>query len=121
MALDERRERPCPARPAHASEQRLLAVAEVFDILHVEVMRLGFEDCGGHGQPSFARFAGYSRTTPAAATMVAELLQNCERHNAQAYASSRAALSFAIANARQDRKSTRLNSSHLGISYAVFC
>jgi len=32
--------------------------------------------------------------------MVAELLQNCERHNAQAYASSRAALSFAIANAR---------------------
>src|SRR5471030_3369661 len=25
------------------------------------------------------------------------------------------------AHARQDRKSTRLNSSHLGISYAVFC
>src|SRR5258705_3885650 len=25
------------------------------------------------------------------------------------------------ATARQDRKSTRLNSSHLGISYAVFC
>src|SRR5258705_4938504 len=25
------------------------------------------------------------------------------------------------AGARQDRKSTRLNSSHLGISYAVFC
>src|SRR5262245_58377605 len=24
-------------------------------------------------------------------------------------------------DARQDRKSTRLNSSHLGISYAVFC
>src|SRR5258705_2118650 len=24
-------------------------------------------------------------------------------------------------NQRQDRKSTRLNSSHLGISYAVFC
>src|SRR5258705_9744544 len=24
-------------------------------------------------------------------------------------------------HARQDRKSTRLNSSHLGISYAVFC
>src|SRR5215510_3084132 len=56
MALDERRERPCPARPEHASEQRHLAVAEVFDILHVEVMRLGLEDCGGHGQPSFARF-----------------------------------------------------------------
>src|SRR5262245_64348636 len=30
------------------------------------------------------------------------------------------ALRFACAEAR-DRKSTRLNSSHLGISYAVFC
>src|ERR1039458_6687609 len=27
----------------------------------------------------------------------------------------------AISTARLDRKSTRLNSSHLGISYAVFC
>src|SRR5947199_3329800 len=27
----------------------------------------------------------------------------------------------AFARQRQDRKSTRLNSSHLGISYAVFC
>src|SRR5262245_63518159 len=27
----------------------------------------------------------------------------------------------AIHRRRQDRKSTRLNSSHLGISYAVFC
>src|SRR5437899_12856078 len=26
-----------------------------------------------------------------------------------------------LAQARRDRKSTRLNSSHLGISYAVFC
>src|ERR1035438_10855265 len=26
-----------------------------------------------------------------------------------------------LENARSDRKSTRLNSSHLGISYAVFC
>src|SRR5436853_3157395 len=28
---------------------------------------------------------------------------------------------FALVRAREDRKSTRLNSSHLGISYAVFC
>src|SRR5205814_3781764 len=27
----------------------------------------------------------------------------------------------ALRSARRDRKSTRLNSSHLGISYAVFC
>src|SRR5262245_65763876 len=32
-----------------------------------------------------------------------------------------ALLSSAIATALGDRKSTRLNSSHLGISYAVFC
>src|SRR5205814_5414107 len=30
-------------------------------------------------------------------------------------------LSFALAASLKDRKSTRLNSSHLGISYAVFC
>src|SRR5258705_6967661 len=32
-----------------------------------------------------------------------------------------AAASLSIARDDQDRKSTRLNSSHLGISYAVFC
>src|SRR5438045_5296851 len=31
------------------------------------------------------------------------------------------AVSFACASGDRDRKSTRLNSSHLGISYAVFC
>src|ERR1035438_3987771 len=31
------------------------------------------------------------------------------------------ALRFSEAVTRSDRKSTRLNSSHLGISYAVFC
>src|SRR5205814_9393476 len=28
---------------------------------------------------------------------------------------------WTVSDARADRKSTRLNSSHLGISYAVFC
>src|SRR5947199_427569 len=32
-----------------------------------------------------------------------------------------AALASGARRARRDRKSTRLNSSHLGISYAVFC
>src|SRR5690349_23874043 len=32
-----------------------------------------------------------------------------------------AAVNFAALCARQDRKSTRLNSSHVEISYAVFC
>src|SRR5262245_64562904 len=30
-------------------------------------------------------------------------------------------LLFSLNEAKRDRKSTRLNSSHLGISYAVFC
>src|SRR5205814_9605541 len=33
----------------------------------------------------------------------------------------RSALRWRRGGRRQDRKSTRLNSSHLGISYAVFC
>ena len=37
MALDQRRKRPLPARLVHAREQRLVAVAEILDILHVEV------------------------------------------------------------------------------------
>src|SRR5438067_12488448 len=35
--------------------------------------------------------------------------------------SASAALSFLKARAKEDRKSTRLNSSHVSISYAVFC
>src|SRR5205814_10240396 len=34
---------------------------------------------------------------------------------------SRRAQCTAVPSERKDRKSTRLNSSHLGISYAVFC
>src|SRR5438045_9147960 len=36
-------------------------------------------------------------------------------------ATARQALALAAAPVELDRKSTRLNSSHLGISYAVFC
>src|SRR5436853_2992902 len=37
------------------------------------------------------------------------------------YESTQVAHSLYIASSSKDRKSTRLNSSHLGISYAVFC
>src|SRR5256885_5005163 len=36
-------------------------------------------------------------------------------------AQSRHRIELAVARCREDRKSTRLNSSHLVISYAVFC
>src|SRR5207249_11296280 len=39
--------------------------------------------------------------------------------NAGLFATARAV--FRMAQAKQDRKSTRLNSSHVSISYAVFC
>src|SRR2546430_6021810 len=41
------------------------------------------------------------------------------RYDAGQYAAARAA--YEVALARGDRKSTRLNSSHSQISYAVFC
>jgi hypothetical protein len=55
VALDQRREWPLAARPEHAGEQRLVAMAEVLDVLHIEFMCLGVEDfgiqdCSCHGQ-----------------------------------------------------------------------
>src|SRR5258705_3360345 len=41
--------------------------------------------------------------------------------SARAFAFRRGVEDLAKDNAQGDRKSTRLNSSHLGISYAVFC
>ncbi len=50
VAFDQRRKRPLPARLEYAREQRLVAVADVFDVLHVELMGSGFEHCSRHGQ-----------------------------------------------------------------------
>jgi hypothetical protein len=50
VALDQRRKRSLPARLEHAREQRLVAVAQVLDIVHVEFMGcFGIKDCSGHG------------------------------------------------------------------------
>src|SRR5690606_41897214 len=50
-----------------------------------------------------------------------ELVMSLEEEQ-QLYASQEATLQKAIEEAkRKDRKSTRLNSSHVKISYAVFC
>src|SRR5262249_38095472 len=50
VAFDQRRKRPLPARSEYAREQRLVAMTEVFDVLHVELMGSGFEDCSRHSQ-----------------------------------------------------------------------
>src|SRR5437899_9257823 len=47
--------------------------------------------------------------------------RGAERRHAGAGADSRRGSGRAAVEPAQDRKSTRLNSSHLGISYAVFC
>ena len=50
VAFDHGRERPRAARLVDARQQRLVAVAQVFDIVDVELGGLGFEDCSsGHG------------------------------------------------------------------------
>ena len=48
VALNQRREWARPARLVHAGQQRLVAVTEVFDVLHVELMGSGFEHCTGN-------------------------------------------------------------------------
>src|SRR6516165_4560618 len=48
VAFDQRRKRPLPARPEYAREQRLVAVTEVFDVLHVEWIGSRVEHCSRH-------------------------------------------------------------------------
>ena len=49
MALDHGRKRPGAARLEDARQQRLVAVAQVLDIVDIELGGLGLEDCGVHG------------------------------------------------------------------------
>src|SRR5262249_40389243 len=50
VAFDQRGKRPLPARPEYAREQRLVAVTEVFDVLHVELISSGSEHCSRHSK-----------------------------------------------------------------------
>src|SRR2546430_6026751 len=73
--------------------------------------RLILGDAQGH---SDALLGVFDAIAPAASVA----LQALDRENVPAY---HAALEPTVPLARQDRKSTRLNSSHSQISYAVFC
>jgi len=57
VAFDQRREWALPARPEHPRKQRLVPVAEIFEVFHVEIarlgLRLGVEDCSRHGITGF--------------------------------------------------------------------
>src|ERR1039458_2071097 len=61
----------------------------------------------------------------AIATPIAFGLVHATPNRAQPKSQNKTALArdykFEVASVKADRKSTRLNSSHLGISYAVFC
>src|SRR5215831_16047495 len=52
MAFDECGKRPLPVRLEYACKQRLVAVAEILDVLHVEFAGSFVQDCGGHVGPS---------------------------------------------------------------------
>src|SRR5438067_10636583 len=72
----------------------------------------------GHQRGSPSRGASTARISPDAAVFGARL----QRRYLEEKAASGAAASSAAANGvARDRKSTRLNSSHVSISYAVFC
>jgi hypothetical protein len=49
VALDHGRKRPSAARLEDARQQRLVAVAQVLDIVDIELGGLGLEDGGVHG------------------------------------------------------------------------
>src|SRR5476649_2816990 len=65
MQIDERRKRPLAARLVDLRQQRLVAMAEIFDVLHVELVGPGvngFRVHDGHSLvwvtvPSFAQTA----------------------------------------------------------------
>src|SRR5207249_8359323 len=57
---------------------------------------------------------------PAASGRGSQAMRTCPRSHARSYESHRRGCALAPWP-RQDRKSTRLNSSHVSISYAVFC
>ena len=50
VAFDQSRKRPLPARLIHPRQQRLVAVAEIFDILDVEIGGFRFQGRGRHGR-----------------------------------------------------------------------
>src|SRR3712207_9269932 len=61
------------------------------------------------------------RSQPEVTDGLLRLVQESTGETAIAAARAHGALTLPTANAVQDRKSTRLNSSHANISYAVFC
>jgi hypothetical protein len=49
VQVDQRRERTLAAWLEHTREQRLVAVTEILDILHIEFVGLGVDGLGVHG------------------------------------------------------------------------
>src|SRR5262245_51033194 len=88
------------AAPSARSAPDLILVDESVEGLSVDACALrGGRDVAGMALEQAAQVGGLEHLHPL-------LLRVLERH---------------VRSGRQDRKSTRLNSSHLGISYAVFC
>src|SRR5437870_10695196 len=99
------------------------------------VDRRGCDNCENHAKPS-NQFAPFKRTISRRkfrSNFLLNLLLNTHRHDHTAvavvldaadHAGAQSVLEFEddlLALDRRDRKSTRLNSSHVAISYAVFC
>src|SRR5690606_40356867 len=79
-----------------------------------------------HDALPISSFASGSKATapapnPAPARHNTSVNQNAFKRRRNVCGSPRASHSHIVANTREDRKSTRLNSSHVKISYAVFC
>src|SRR5205814_5743540 len=68
-----------------------------------------------------ATSAASPQTVPAREVSVSSIASQTERKLAGSAEEIIAKIKNALEPSEADRKSTRLNSSHLGISYAVFC
>src|SRR5688500_19728613 len=74
-----------------------------------------------HGEASESKRVTEAATPPSPAQSAGLAGPGHARHIAEAHPRAARRLDRAMYSTCQDRKSTRLNSSHLVISYAVFC
>src|SRR3712207_2674126 len=79
----------------------------------------GFKDADGRVKRQAARFRVYGLNE--AGEAVREITANEAEITWRVHLANRKAAWYQFLNAMEDRKSTRLNSSHANISYAVFC
>src|ERR1035441_1642445 len=88
----------------------------------VDVQRVGIPEAGSHAAEASCAAGRKVEGVSLAVNLVKDVVKRVADTKIQSEVGSQLPLVLRIGVClRLDRKSTRLNSSHLGISYAVFC